>query len=129
MGEASFTRLVLERGQPLDDLNLQRDQRLSAGLVALAAICVLLAPFRASLAIVTAAALLAEITINRRLYAFFVGHGGLAFAGAAILLHWLYYLYSGLAYLGVWTSVQLGRMTSRARERGPTAVDNDRGGG
>lgn len=30
------------------------------------------------------------------------------FAGACLLLHWLYSLYSGAAFLGVWMSVRLG---------------------
>lgn len=115
MGRAiPWSRLVLESGQPVDDLNLQRAQRLSAALVGLAAAGLVLTPFRPELAALAAVALLAEVALNRRLYAFFARRGGLAFAGAGLLLHWLYYLYSGLAYLGVWASVRLGRATPRA---------------
>ena len=49
------------------------------------------------------------IVLNRRLYGFFARQGGLAFAGACLLLHWLYYLYSVAAYSGVWVTVRLGR--------------------
>jgi glycosyltransferase involved in cell wall biosynthesis len=115
MGRAiPWARLILDSRQPVDDLNLERGQRLSAALVGLAAVCLVFAPFRAGLAVVAGAALLAEIALNRRLYAFFVRRGGVGFASAGVLLHWLYYLYSGLAYVGVWASVRFGRTTSRA---------------
>lgn len=109
-----WTRLILESGQPVDDLNVRRDQRLSAGLVGLALVCLALVPLWSGLAGVAGAALLIVIVLNRRLYRFFVRHGGLGFAGVCLLLHWLYYLYSGLVYLGVWASVRLRWMRSRA---------------
>jgi GT2 family glycosyltransferase len=105
-----WTRLILESGQPVDDLNVRRDQRLSAGLVGLAVLGLTLTPRWPWLAVVAAAALLVVIVVNRRLYAFFARHGGLGFAGACLLLHWLYYLYSGVVYLAVWVSVRLRRM-------------------
>ena len=46
------------------------------------------------LAAVAPGALLAVVVLNRRLYGFFAHEGGLVFAGACLLLHWLYYLYS-----------------------------------
>jgi hypothetical protein len=39
-----WSRLILESGEPVDDLNLRHGQRLSAALVSLAAICLALAP-------------------------------------------------------------------------------------
>jgi glycosyltransferase involved in cell wall biosynthesis len=113
-----WSRLILESGQPVDDLNLRHGQRLSAALVGLAAVCVALAPLRAGLAAMAAIALLAVIVLNRRLYGFFIRQGGLAFAGACLLFHWLYYLYSIVAYLGVWASVRLRRTRARAAGAG-----------
>ena len=55
------------------------------------------------------------VVLNRRLYGFFAHEGGLAFAGACLLLHWLYYLYSVLAYAGVWATVRLGQARSMLR--------------
>jgi GT2 family glycosyltransferase len=119
MGRAvPWSRLILESGQPVDDLNLRRGQRLSAALVSLATVCLALAPIRTGLAAVAAIALLTVIVLNHRLYGFFIRQGGLAFAGACLLLHWLYYLYSTLAYLGVWASVRLGRTRARAAGAG-----------
>jgi GT2 family glycosyltransferase len=111
-----WSRLILDGGPPVNDLNLRTDQRQSAALVGLAAICLALAPLRVELAAVAALALLAVIALNRGLYGFFARQGGLAFAGACVLLHWLYYLYSLLAYLAVWASVR-GRWWPR-RPRG-----------
>ena len=102
-----WARLILTTRQPVDDLNLRQDQRLSAALTALAAVCLLLAPLWTGLALTAGALLIVVVVLNRRLYGFFVRHGGLVFAGACLLLHWLYYLYSGAAFLGVWMSVRL----------------------
>ena len=119
MGRAiPWSRLILESRQPVDDLNLRHGQRLSAALVGLAAVCLALAPVRTGLAAVAAIALLTVIVLNRRLYGFFIRQGGLAFASACLLLHWLYYLYSALAYLGVWASVRLRRTRARAAGTG-----------
>lgn len=103
-----WSRLILERGKPLDDLNLRRGQRLSGALAWLAGIFLLLAAFRVELLAMSAVALLAVIVLNRRLYAFFFRQRGLLFACACIPLHLLYYLYSGLSYFYVWISVRLG---------------------
>ena len=115
MGRAiPWSRLVIESRQPVDDLNLRHSQRLSAALVGLAVVCLALAPLRTGLAAVAAVALLTVIVLNRRLYGFFIRQGGLAFVGACLLLHWLSYLYSAVAYLGVWASVRLRRTRERA---------------
>jgi len=103
-----WSRLILERGKPLDDLNLKGGQRLSGALAWLAGIFLLLAAFRVELLAISAAALLGVVALNRELYAFFFRRRGLLFACACIPLHLLYYLYSGLSYFYVWISVRLG---------------------
>jgi Glycosyl transferase family 2 len=114
MGRAvPWSRLIVESGEPVRDLNLRGDQRLSAGLVGLAAACLALSPLRPALAVVAAAALLAVIALNRRLYAFFARQGGLVFAAACAGLHWLYYLYSTAAYVAVWAAVRFERARGR----------------
>jgi GT2 family glycosyltransferase len=115
MGRAiPWSRLILESRQPVDDLNLRHDQRLSAALVGLAVIGFALALLQPALVAIGAVSLLTVIVLNRRLYGFFARQGGVAFAGACLVLHWLYYLYSMLAYLAVWASVQLRRVRKRA---------------
>jgi GT2 family glycosyltransferase len=118
MGRAvPWTRLILESGQLLDDLNLRRDQRWSAALVAFAAGTVLLVAWRPAFIVVPAAALLTVIGLNRELYAFFRRRGGFRFAVAAVLLHWFYYLYSSLAYLAVWGPFRWRALTAAVRGR------------
>ena len=113
-----WSRLIMETREPVDDLNLRRNQRLSAALIALAAICFGLAPLWTWLTAIAAGALLTVIMLNRHLYRFFASRGGLAFAGSCLVLHWLYYLYSGLAYLWVWTTIRRRRKRSWAASAG-----------
>jgi len=94
-----WSRLILESGHAPDDLNLTTAQRVSAGLVGLAAASVPLGLLRLELLGLTPAALLAVAVLNRSLYAFFRRQGGNRFAVLSIALHFLYYLYSGLTYL------------------------------
>jgi glycosyltransferase involved in cell wall biosynthesis len=114
-----WSRLILESRQPVADLNLRHDQRLSAALVGLAAASLALAPLRAGLAVPALPALLAVIVLNRRLYGFFARHGGPAFAGACVLLHWLYYLYTTVAFLAVWARIRLSLGRARGGSAGP----------
>ena len=106
-----WTRLILEQNQAPDDLNLKAGQRVSVVLVALA--CILLAaslvfaPFRFPALELAASAILVVIALNRALYGFFVRQRGLLFTFAAIPLHLLYFVYSGLAYLWVWCDYRL----------------------
>jgi len=116
-----WSRLILESKGAPDDLNLRRDQRLSAALVGLAAICVALAPIRPWLLAISASALLGVVALNWRLYTFFARQGGLGFATACLLLHWLYYFYSGLTYLGIWASFRLRVVGRSARRESPRA--------
>lgn len=93
-----WARLTLESEVVLDDLNLRRDQRLSAALVALAGLALAATAFRPSLALVAAGALAGVVAINRRLFAFLRRQRGFAFALRCVPLHLLYYLYSGASY-------------------------------
>jgi hypothetical protein len=47
-----------------------------------------------------------------KLYRFFDRRRGARFAAACVVLHLLYYLYSGLSYLYVWVQFQLRRAAS-----------------
>src|SRR5262249_10830834 len=107
-----WSRLMLDGRGLLNDLNLRRDQRLSASLFGVAGVTLALAPFRPWLAAVSAGALFGVIALNWQLYRFFARRGGIRFAVPAALLHWLYYLYSASTYVAVWAS---GLLRSRAR--------------
>ncbi len=109
-----WSRLALEHGALPDDLNLRRDQRWSAALVGLATVGLAGSAIEPRLAAASVAALAGVIWLNRRLYRFFAAHGGVPFAGACAALHWLYYLYGGLAFVGVWAATRLRGTWSRA---------------
>ena len=113
---APWARLLLEHRDRPHDLNVKRDQKVSAALVGLAVPCLVLAPAHPQLAAVATAALLGVVGFNWRLYRFFARQGGLLFATAGVLLHWLYYLYSGATFLVTWGCVRL-RVLSRASPR------------
>jgi GT2 family glycosyltransferase len=114
-----WAELLLTTREPIDDLNLRRDQRWSAALTALAAAALVLTPLWIGLAPIAAGLLLGVVVLNRELYGFFARQGGLAFAAACVLLHWLYYLYSGAAYLAVWARLRLGWSPALPADSGP----------
>ena len=96
-----WSRLILECGAVVDDLNLQGSQRAALALTGLAGLFLLASPLRAELVIPAFACVTGEIFINRHLYAFFRRTRGTLFAAACVLLHLLYYVCCGLGYLYV----------------------------
>jgi hypothetical protein len=81
-------------------------------LVALACLFLVAAVIQPLYVAVSMAALLGVVVINRKLYLFFFRQKGILFAAASILLHLLYYLYSGLSYLYAWAEFQFKRAAS-----------------
>lgn len=104
-----WTKLILQSGHIPADLNLSWTSRLSAALVAFlpiltaslvcgAAGLVRWLPLRVSaVGLISISALL--IFLNRGLYEFFWKRGGTKFGLRAMLVHWLYYFYSGTTFL------------------------------
>jgi hypothetical protein len=93
-----WARLILGRRGLIDDLNLRRADRLSAaaactGLAALGA-----TPWLAPAGLAAAAAALALLALNADLYRFFARRRGIGFAVGAAAAHWLYLVYSALAF-------------------------------
>jgi GT2 family glycosyltransferase len=107
-----WTRLILETKTLPNDLNLKLGQRVSFALVTLACVLLTLAVAQPALLAGSVAALLGVAILNRKLYAFFFRQRGLAFSAACVLLHLLYYLYSGLSYFYVWAESQIRRLTA-----------------
>jgi glycosyltransferase involved in cell wall biosynthesis len=103
-----WSRLIRESKQAPNDLNLARPQQLCAALAGVASACLLLAVYWMPLLILTALAVGSVLVINRDLYRFFWQHRGRRFAVACLMLHWLYYLYSGLSYCYVGCVVKSG---------------------
>jgi hypothetical protein len=111
-----WARLILETGTVPEALNLGAGQRLSALLVALAALAAALVPVRPELWTLSLASLLGVLALNRRLYALLLRRGGLALAVASVPLHLLYFLYSGASYLYAWAEWRLRRAATALRK-------------
>lgn len=93
-----WSRLILESGAMVNDLNLRLADRVCAALAwaALALIaCSILIPALIAPAV---AALAVVLYINRRFYLFFLNKRGALFAARAFGMHLLYYLYSSAAF-------------------------------
>jgi GT2 family glycosyltransferase len=105
-----WTGILLRERSLLGDLNLRPADRASGALACaiLAALCV--APWRpAALVVVLAAAILLLLVLNADLYRFFHRKRGLGFALRAIAWHWVYLVYSSLAFAaGVVRFARLG---------------------
>ncbi|HWO41821.1 MAG TPA: glycosyltransferase family 2 protein [Candidatus Eisenbacteria bacterium] len=104
-----WSRLILETKSLPDDLNLRWHQRLGFLLTVTAAAGIVLSFLWPGSALLTLAALAGVLLLNRKLYLFFARQNGFLFAIACVPLHLLYYLYSGVSYLYVWTAFHLGR--------------------
>ncbi len=97
--EAGVAHPVLGRRAYQLDLNLQTSNRVCvalAGLLMLSLCSLFFAPSLWPLSIAFAGALL---ILNRPLYLFFLRKRGAWFTLAAILWHWLYYLYNSLSFI------------------------------
>jgi GT2 family glycosyltransferase len=99
-----WARLMLERKNAPNDLNMKAMQRVSGALVILACLFFLLGALKFELLALAGLTSLAVVILNRELYKFFRRHRGAMFAMACIPLHLLYFLYSALTYLSVWAA-------------------------
>jgi len=106
-----WARLILDSGGMVNDLNLKKSQRISAGLVGLALFAALLSLFRPGFIYITCLALLAVCGINHKLYRFFINRRGLKFGVVAIALHCFYYIYSSMAFAYVWLLLTVERLS------------------
>ena len=93
-----WTRLIFSEGGFIEDLNLKIASRLSV-------ICVFMLTISLILSLISTAfwapAFLGAFLLcvfNRDLYRFFIEKRGALFTIGAVFWHWLYYLYSGLAF-------------------------------
>jgi glycosyltransferase involved in cell wall biosynthesis len=109
-----WARLILERKNAPNDLNLKRTQRFSGSLVMLACPLVPLGLLHVEFLAFPVSAVLGVTFLNRDLYAFFFRKHGFRFAATGMLLHLLYYLYSSLSYVFVWLTLRL-KIVSKSR--------------
>jgi len=93
-----WSRLIVESKENVDDLNVQRSQRLSVGLTGLSGLCCAMSLTRPELLLPALACTAAIIVINRDFFAFLSRIRGRLFAAACIPLHLLYYACCGIGY-------------------------------
>ncbi|MDQ3685166.1 MAG: glycosyltransferase family 2 protein [Acidobacteriota bacterium] len=114
-----WSKLLLENGEIINDLNLRKAERFSAGLAGLSLILLPLSILLPALLWLVLLCWLTVILINRKLYLFFLRERGFLFAVAVFPLQLLYYIYSAAAFAWCWCSFRLGGLSARfSRQRG-----------
>lgn len=108
-----WSRLLLQSGRLVNELNLQTQERVSAACTGLAAASLLLAPFESRLIYLFFVTLAVVLFLNRHLYLFFLKRRGAVFTVGAVLMHLLYYIYSGVTFVLLWLRQKL--IGNRAR--------------
>jgi len=93
-----WTELIMRYRIFRNDLNLRYSDRLSVVAIYALLLTVPLVPESPLLLAIPGSLGFLLLMLNRRLYQFFVAHRGIAFALAAIPLHWLSLIYSGMAF-------------------------------
>ncbi|WP_081972654.1 glycosyltransferase family 2 protein [Leptolyngbya sp. KIOST-1] len=93
-----WTELILSQGQPMNDLNLDRTNKLSVVLSWLALGCLVGGWVNPFLWIVAIATMIGLLVVNQRVYRFFWHKRGAWFALRVIPWHWFYFLYGGAAF-------------------------------
>jgi GT2 family glycosyltransferase len=93
-----WSRLILERGGMINDLNLRVSERVCVMLVGAAITLLLLSYFSIFLFAGTVGSLGLVFVLNLPLYRFFRRHRGTGFAMRSFIVHILYYLYSGIVF-------------------------------
>jgi glycosyltransferase involved in cell wall biosynthesis len=94
-----WSRLILETGTMVNDLNLRLTERFSAALVGLSMLMVLAGVIRPPLLLLAPVVLAPALALNRHLYGFFFRRKGLAFMFGALAMHLLYYVYSAATFV------------------------------
>ena len=94
-----WTQLILRQGKMPSDLNLGWSSRLSVILVYSFLLSLLACWWQWKLLILAAIISILLININASVYRFFSDKRGVLFALSVLPWHWLYYFYSGLAFV------------------------------
>jgi glycosyltransferase involved in cell wall biosynthesis len=93
-----WSRLILQEGPFINDLNLRIENRLSVACVFMLTVSLIMTPMSAHFWVPVLFLLLMLVMLNRNLYRFFIEKRGSLFTLGAIPWHWLHYLSSALAF-------------------------------
>jgi GT2 family glycosyltransferase len=94
-----WTELIMKEGPFINDLNLKLSSRLSVAILYLLLIGLAGAAIEPRIFFLLPFLIVILAGLNWGLYCFFVRKRGIAFTLAAIPWHWLYFFYSGLAFI------------------------------
>lgn len=94
-----WTKLILERKTLNNDLNLKYSSRISVALVYILLLSLLVTLFNLYALFITLICMVILLVLNQDVYSFFLYKRGFLFMLGAIFWHWVYYFYSGLAFL------------------------------
>jgi glycosyltransferase involved in cell wall biosynthesis len=108
-----WSRLMLERRDLTDDLNVGRGERLRALIAGVTVLCLGAAAIGLLRPAVAGLAVLLSLVANFAFLGFFARRRGLLFATRAFLFHQLYYLYSSAAF----ATALAGRLVQRLAGR------------
>lgn len=112
-----WSKLILERQQMVNDLNLRTSDRVSAGMVGLSLGLLPLSIYYPPLFLGIALLLFIVFLLNRKIYTFFYKRRGLGFAILAFPMQVLYYFYSGVTFVLCWgLYVLFGKRTSEMEQ-------------
>jgi glycosyltransferase involved in cell wall biosynthesis len=107
-----WTRLILNEGQFIDDLNVKISNRISVVLIYLLFLASVGAWFMPWLLVPTVFLVIGLLALNWDLYRFLKDKRGLSFLLKAIPWHWLYFFYSGLAFCIGFVNYRMKRLPS-----------------
>jgi glycosyltransferase involved in cell wall biosynthesis len=107
-----WTRLILNEGQFIDDLNVKISNRISVVFIFLLLLALLGAWFIPQFLVFAVVVAMALLALNWHLYRFFYDKRGLLFALKTIPWHWLYFFYSGLAFCIGFVNYRMKRLRS-----------------
>lgn len=107
-----WTDLILDEGEFVDDLNVTISNRVSVVFTYVFCLALLGSWWTRWLFPVALLMMIGLILIHRDLYRFFKDKHDSAFAAKAVLWHWFYFLYSGLAFSIGYAKLQFERLRS-----------------
>ncbi len=97
-----WTRLILERDQQVNDLNLKTSAKISALLAGLLVLSLLACLFNSKFLYLAAVLAPAIVLLNLDFYRFFLQRKGILFVAGTYFMHVLYYLYSAATFAVCW---------------------------
>jgi glycosyltransferase involved in cell wall biosynthesis len=116
-----WSRIMLQRAEVLDDMNVGTFERLRAACAGLTVLLVAAVALGGLSPWWLVPALLTLITGNWHLFRLFRRCRGVAFALAGIAFHQLYYLYSSACFVGCWVEARL--KSAVAGKASPSAAE------